>query len=61
MHKIFFKSDLLHFYPNLQYYSTCEYILGQQGEMETTLTVFTENKADGVFNYFTNIIGAITS
>lgn len=29
--------------------------------METTLTVFTENKADGVFNYFANIIGAITS
>lgn len=60
MHKIFFDSDLLHFYPNLQYYSICEYILGQQGEMET-LSVFTENRTDGVFNYIANIIEAITS
>ena len=29
--------------------------------METTLSVFTENWTDGVFNYFANIIGAVTS
>lgn len=29
--------------------------------METPLSVITENRADGGFNYFANIIGAITS
>lgn len=61
MYKIFFNCDLFHFYPNLWYYCICEYILGEQGEMETSLSVFTENRTDGGFNYFTNIIGAITS
>lgn len=61
MHKIFLYSDLLYFYPTPQYYSICEYILGQQGEMEIMLSVFRENGTDGVFNYFDNIIGVITS
>lgn len=61
VHKIFLYSDLLHFYPTPQYYSISEYILGQQGEMEIMLSVFRENGTDGVFNYFDNIIGVITS